>query len=54
MDGQKQYQVRSHLNSSVPTAQKTHFPPGARVIIIVSGHKYWWLAGDFNLEIGHF
>ena len=26
----------------------------ARVMIKVSGHKYQWLAGDYNLEIGHF
>ena len=26
---------------------------GARAIIKVSGHKYWWLAGGYNLEIGH-
>ena len=26
----------------------------ARVIIKVSGHQYWWLAGGYDLEIGHF
>ena len=27
---------------------------GARVIIKVSGHQYRWLAGGYDLEIGHF
>ena len=27
---------------------------GARVIIKVSGHQYWWLVGAYDLEIGHF
>ena len=27
---------------------------GARVIIQMSGHQYRWLAGDYDLEIGHF
>ena len=27
---------------------------GARAIIKVSGHQYRWLAGGYNLEIGHF
>ena len=27
---------------------------GARVIIKVSGHQYQWLAGGYDLEIGHF
>ena len=27
---------------------------GAQAIIKVSGHQYWRLAGDYNLEIGHF
>ena len=26
----------------------------ARVIIKVKGHQYRWLAGGYNLEIGHF
>ena len=26
----------------------------ARVIIKVSGHQYRWLAGGYDLEIGHF
>ena len=26
----------------------------ARAIIKVSGHQYQWLAGGYNLEIGHF
>ena len=29
-------------------------PAGAWVIIKVSGHQYWWLAGGYDLEIGHF
>ena len=24
------------------------------MIIKVSGHQYWWLAGGYDLEIGHF
>ena len=28
--------------------------PGAEVIINVSGHQYPWLAGGYDLEIGHF
>ena len=27
---------------------------GAWVIIKVSGQQYWWLAGGYDLEIGHF
>ena len=26
----------------------------ARAIINVSGNYYWWLAGGYDLEIGHF
>ena len=26
---------------------------GARVIIKVSGHQHWWLAGGYDPEIGH-
>ena len=27
---------------------------GAQVIIKVSGHQYRWLAGGYDLKIGHF
>ena len=27
---------------------------GARVITKVSGHQHLWLAGGYDLEIGHF
>ena len=27
---------------------------GIRAIIKVSGHQHQWLAGDYDLEIGHF
>ena len=27
---------------------------GARAVTKVSGHQHWWLAGGFDLEIGHF
>ena len=27
---------------------------GTRVIIKVSGHQHQWLAGGYDLEIGHF
>ena len=27
---------------------------GARVKIKVSGHQHWWLAGGYDLDIGHF
>ena len=27
---------------------------GAQAIIKVSGHQYQWLAGGYDLEIGHF
>ena len=27
---------------------------GTRAIIKVSDHQYWWLAGGYDLEIGHF
>ena len=27
---------------------------GARAIIKVSGHQYWWLAGGYDLEKAHF
>ena len=26
---------------------------GTRVIIKVSGHQHWWLAGGYDLEVGH-
>ena len=26
----------------------------ARLIIKVSGHQHWWLAGGYDLEIRHF
>ena len=26
----------------------------ARVIIKKAGRQYWWLAGGYDLEIGHF
>ena len=27
---------------------------GARAIIKVSAHQYWWLAGGYDLEVGKF
>ena len=27
---------------------------GARAMIKVSGHQYWWLAGGYDMETGHF
>ena len=27
---------------------------GARAIIKVKGYQHWWLAGGYDLEIGHF
>ena len=27
---------------------------GTHVIIKVSGHKHWWFADGYDLEIGHF
>ena len=45
------------------TAQKSHYPPGnhhdihlagTRVIIKVKGHQHLWLAGGYDLAIGHF
>ena len=27
---------------------------GTQAIIKVLGHQYWWLAGGYDLEIGHF
>ena len=27
---------------------------GTRAVIKVLGHQYWWLAGGYDLEIGHF
>ena len=27
---------------------------GVQVIIKALSHQYWWLAGGFDLEIGHF
>ena len=32
----------------------TLYLSGARVIIKVSGHQHRWLAGGYDLEIGHF
>ena len=26
---------------------------GSQVIIKVSDHQYWWLAGCYDLELGH-
>ena len=28
--------------------------PGTQVIMKMSGHQYQWLAGGYDLEIGHF
>ena len=37
------------------TLQKSHYPfAGARAIIKVSSHQCQWLAGGYDLEIGHF
>ena len=27
---------------------------GIRMIVKVSGHQYWWLAGGYDMEIGYF
>ena len=43
------YQVTTMLATS-----KIVLFSGARVIIKVLGHKYQWLAGGYDLEIGHF
>ena len=37
------------------TINHTQLPlAGARAIIKVSGHQHRWLAGGYDLEIGHF
>ena len=36
------------------TSKNVLLPGGARAIIKVSGHQYQWLAGGYDLEIGHF
>ena len=54
--------VMQALLQTILTGHKIHYPPGnhqhqrapARVIIKVSGHQLWWLAGGYNLKKGHF
>ena len=36
------------------TMQVATILAGARAIIKVLGHQHWWLAGGYDLEIGHF
>ena len=36
------------------TGTDDHSLAGARMIIKVKDHKHWWLAGGYDLEIGHF
>ena len=47
-------QKMSVTNSSVyeyfPLGKKAL---GVRAIIKMSGHQHWWLAGGYDLEIGH-
>ena len=50
----------SHNGLSVGTVQKSHYPQRnhhashcAWAKIKVLGHQYHWLAGCYNLEIGH-
>ena len=47
---------KSHILqvTSMLAASKIVLFLGTRVIIKVSGHQYWWLAGGYDLEIGHF
>ena len=42
-----------HQVTPMLATSKYVLSPGWR-IINVSGHQYWWLAGGYDLEIGHF
>ena len=41
-------------NHPLTTGTDDHSLYGTREIIRVSGHQYRWLAGGYDLEIGHF
>ena len=43
---------KQHTNKQTILSLVCH--SGARVIVKVSGHQYWWLAGGYDREIGHF
>ena len=41
-------------NHLLTAGTNDHSLPGARAIIKVFDHRYRWLAGIYDLEIGHF
>ena len=49
----KNVQFPGH-NHLLTTGADDPSPTDARVIIKVSGHQHLWLAGGYDLEIGHF
>ena len=44
----------NHLLTTAADDSSLLIITGAWVIIKVLGHQHWWLAGDYDLEIGHF
>ena len=50
------HQLATMLSTSKHVLFKghNHLLTTARVIIKVLGHQHWWLAGGYDLEIGHF
>ena len=46
-----QYDTHYRHNSEEFTLRKK---PSTRPIIKMKGHQHWWLAGGYDLEIGHF
>ena len=43
-----------HANMFTNTLSEKATISGAQAIIKVTGHQYRWLAGGYDLEIGHF
>ena len=42
------------IHSEEPGMKEMNSVHCAWVIIKVSGHQHWWLAGGYDLQIGHF
>ena len=46
--------AKKKIIHQVTTMPLLKMSSGARAIIKASGHQHWWLAGGYDLEIGHF
>ena len=47
--------IINSFEAQFQTAQYAiHYLADTQVIIKVSGHQHWWLAGGYDLEICHF